>query len=53
MVLAAYSVVRAALNSEEVEGECVDRFMCEGGEEVARRGVGGRMLVELGKWGER
>ena len=47
-VLATYTVVRAALNSVEVEGECLEKFMCEGGAELRRRGEGGRMLVEMG-----
>ena len=47
-VLATYTVVRAALNSVDVEGECVERFMCEGGAELRRRGEGGRILVEMG-----
>ena len=50
VVLGTYTVVRAALNSEEVEEECVGRFMCEGGREVVRQGQGGRLLVELGKF---
>ena len=47
-VIATYTVVRAALNSVEVEGECVEKFMCEGGAELRRRGEGGKMLVEMG-----
>ena len=39
-VIATYTVVRAALNSVEVEGECVEKFMCEGGAELRRRGEG-------------
>ena len=47
-VLATYSIMRAALNSIDVDGDCVDRFMCEGGREVGGRGEGGKLLVEMG-----
>ena len=48
MVLATYTVIRAALNSVEVNGECSERFMCEGGLELRHRGEMGSMLVEMG-----
>ena len=48
MVLATYTVMRAALNSMEVEGECIEKFMCEGGLELRKRGEVGKMLVEMG-----
>ena len=47
-VLATYSIVRAALNSLEIDGDCVGKFMCEGGKELRKRGEGGRMLLEMG-----